>query len=136
MNICYTIPEIWRMIDVIFIFYFGLLFSLLKHLEISPFYPCVPKIRIRWCMVPEILVQQTDGWTEKWHVEVGALHCFSLKIYGFCSSNALYLESLQSISTRMFDTFDNWDHYYFESNPSLELLIKVFFSKKACNVLS
>ena len=117
------------MMDAIFIFYFELLFALLKHLEISPFYPCVPKIRIRWCMVPEILVQQTDGWTEKWHVEVGALHCFSLKIYGFCSSNALYLESLQSISTRMFDTFDNWDHYYFESNLSLELLIKVFLYK-------
>ena len=61
---------------------------------------------------------------------MGALHCFSLKIYGFCSSNALYLESLQSISTRMFDTFDNWDHYYFESNLSLELLIKFFFVKK------
>ena len=42
----------------------------------------------------------------------GALHCFSLKIYGFCSSNVLYLEPLQSISTRMFDTFDNWDHYF------------------------
>ena len=60
----------------------------------------------------------------------GTLYCFSLKIYGFCSSNALYLESLQSISTRMFDTFDNWDHY-FESNLSLELLIKVFLYKKA-----
>ena len=69
---------------------------------------------------------QTDGWTEKWHIEVGTLHCFSLKIYGFCSSNALYPESLPSISTRMFDTFDNWDHYYFELNFSLELLIKVF----------
>ena len=74
---------------------------------------------------------------EKSHIEVGALHCFPLKIYGFCSSNALYLESLQSISTRMFDTFDNWDHYYFESNLSLELLIKVFLYKKhVTNVLS
>ena len=90
MIIYYTVPEIQRMMDVIFIFYFELLFALLKDLGILPFYPCVPKIRIRWCMVPEILVQQTDGWTEKWHVEVGALHCFSLKIYGFCSSNALY----------------------------------------------
>ena len=68
---------------------------------------------------------QTDGWTEKWHIEVGNLHCFSLKIYVFFSSNALYLESLQSISTRMFDTFENWDHYYFESNLSLEVLTKV-----------
>ena len=30
----------------------------------------------------------------------------------------------------MFDTFDNWDHYYFESNLSLELLINVFLYKK------
>ena len=73
---------------------------------------------------------QTDGWTEKWHIEVDALHCFSLKLYGFCSSDALYSESLPSISTRMFDTFDNWDHYYFKSNLSLELLIKVFLYKK------
>ena len=66
---------------------------------------------------------------------MGALHCFSLKTYGLCSSNVLYLESLQSISTRMFDTFGNLDHYYFESNLGLELLIKVFY-KKSCNVLS
>ena len=78
-------------------------------------------------MVPEIVPEgQTDGWIEKWHIEVGALHCFSLKINGFCSSNALYSESLQSISTRMFDTFDNRDHYHFELNLSLQLLIKVF----------
>ena len=82
-----------------------------KNLEKSLFYPCALKIRIRWCMVPEILAWRTD-W------------CFSLKIYGFCSSNALYLESLQSISTRMFDAFDNRDHF-FESNHSLELLVKV-----------
>ena len=60
---------------------------------------------------------------------MGALYCFSLKIYGFCNSNALYSESLQGISTRMFNTFDNWDHY-FESHLSLKLLIKVFFIKK------
>ena len=59
----------------------------------------------------------------------GTLYCFSLKIYGFCSSNTLYSDSLQSISTRMFHTFDNWDHY-FESNLNLELLIQVFFIKK------
>ena len=34
MIICYTGPEIWRMMAVIFIFYFELLFALLKHLEI------------------------------------------------------------------------------------------------------
>ena len=32
------------------------------HLEISLFYICVPKIMIRWCMVPEIWCT-TDKWT-------------------------------------------------------------------------
>ena len=49
-----------------------------------------------------VCYRKTDGLTEKWHIEVGALHCFPLKIYGFCSCNALYSES-----NRMFDTFDN-----------------------------
>ena len=39
-----------------------------KRLEISSFYTCVPKMMIRWCMVPEIWYA-TDGrmdrWTEK-----------------------------------------------------------------------
>ena len=78
---------------VIFIFHFRLFFVLLqggkspltaqkiktskkwkKHLEISSFYTCVPKIMIRWCMVPEIWCatdEQTDGW-KKWHKEMGA----------------------------------------------------------------
>ena len=49
-----------------------------KHLEISSFYTCVPKIMIRWCMVPEIWCvtdRQMDRWTDrwkKWHIEVGA----------------------------------------------------------------
>ena len=63
------------------------------------------------------------------HIEVGALHGFSLKIYEFCSSNALYSESLQSISGRMFDTFDNWDSYYFESNSAWNRLSKFFIKK-------
>ena len=44
----------------------------------SSFYICVPKIMIRWCMVPEIW-RTTDGqadrwtdWGKKWHIEVGA----------------------------------------------------------------
>ena len=65
--ICYTVPEIWQVTDVI-IFHFGLFFSLLppnnpknenfkknekKHLDISSFYTSVPKIMI--ChTVPEI----------------------------------------------------------------------------------
>ena len=46
-----------------------------KGLEISSFYTCVPKMMIRWCMVPEYGMQQTEGWTDgqkKWHIEVGA----------------------------------------------------------------
>ena len=46
-----------------------------KSLEISSFYTCVPKMMIRWCMVPEIWYA-TDGrmdrWTEKSGIEVGA----------------------------------------------------------------
>ena len=51
-----------------------------KLLEISPFYTCVPKIMITWCIVPEIwyVTEWTDGWTDgqmdgwkKWHIEVG-----------------------------------------------------------------
>ena len=91
-------------------------------------YPCVGSDDI-W-FLRYLCDGQTDGWMEKSHIEVGALHCFPLKIYGFCSSNALYLESLQSVSTRMVDFFVIWDHYYFESNLSLELLIKVFLIKK------
>ena len=59
--------EICCLTYVIVISHFGLFFALLpnspknqdfekwkKHLEISLFYICVPKIMIRWCMVPEI----------------------------------------------------------------------------------
>ena len=45
-----------------------------KHLEISSFYTCVPKIMIRWCTVPERWCV-TDGQTgeqKKWHIEVRA----------------------------------------------------------------
>ena len=49
-----------------------------KHLEISSFYICVPKIMIRWSMVPEIQCmtdKRTDRWTDgrkNLHREVGA----------------------------------------------------------------
>ena len=61
MIICYTIPEIWYMTDVI-TFYFGLFFALLspnspknqtfkkvgkKCQDISSFYTCAPQIMIR-----------------------------------------------------------------------------------------
>ena len=60
-----------------------------------------------------------DGWMEKWHIEVGALHCFSSKIYGLCCSNALYSESLQCISTRII--------WYFSYLRSLLFQIKSQF---------
>ena len=48
-----------------------------KHLDMSSFYTCVPKIMITWCMVPEksyVMDGQTDGQKrqKKWHIEVGA----------------------------------------------------------------
>ena len=76
--ICYTDPEIWCVTDVIVIFYFGLLFALLqpkkskwkknekKCLEISSFYIPVPKIIIRWCMVPEIWCATDRQTSDKW----------------------------------------------------------------------
>ena len=44
-----------------------------KHLEISLFYTCVPKIMFLWCTVPKIW-WATDGRKDgkKWHIEVGA----------------------------------------------------------------
>ena len=35
-----------------------------EHLEISSFYICIPKIMIRWCMVPEIWCA-SDGWMDE-----------------------------------------------------------------------
>ena len=66
--LCYTVPEIWCVTDVIVIFHFGLFFALLlpnspknenfkkmkKSLEISSFYTSVPKIMIIWYTVPGI----------------------------------------------------------------------------------
>ena len=58
----------------------------------------------------------------------GSKNCFSLIKYGFCSSNALYSESL---SFRMFifilTPFHTWDCYYFVLNLRLVLPIKLFF---------
>ena len=81
-------------------------------------------------MVPEI-VWRTDWWMNgEVTYRDGCPALLFIKNIWIYNSNALYSESLQSISIRMFDTFDNWDHY-FESNLSLELLIKVFLYKKA-----
>ena len=76
---------LWCVTNVIVISHFELFFALTaqkikilkkwnKHLEISSFYICVLKIKIRWCTVPEICCV-TDGRTDrrkKWHIEVGA----------------------------------------------------------------
>ena len=66
MIICYTVPEIRCVTDVI-IYHFGLFFALLpparkikikkiekKHLEVSSFYTSVPKFTIICYTVPEI----------------------------------------------------------------------------------
>ena len=88
MITCYTVPEIWRITDVIVIFYFGLFLpfyppnspknqnfkKIKKTVGDTSFYTCVSKIMIRWCMVPEkwcVTDRQTDG-QKKWHIEVGA----------------------------------------------------------------
>ena len=96
MIIFYTIPEIWRRMDVIFSFHFGLFFALLtplqseksklkkkmkiKRPEISSFYPCVPKFMFTWCIQKlwsqgvrflRYDTQETDG-QKKWNIGVGA----------------------------------------------------------------
>ena len=80
MIICYTVPEIWHMMNIISIFHFELFFcpftpmtarktnffqKMQKSLEISLFCTCVPKIMIKWCTVPEIWFV-TDGRKERW----------------------------------------------------------------------
>ena len=85
--ICYNVPEISPVTNAIAFFHFGLfcaLFTLVtaqkikiskkkkkKKNEKNPaglsFYTCVPKIMIRWCMVPEMwgtMDRQIDGQME------------------------------------------------------------------------
>ena len=68
MIVCYTVPEIWRMMNVIVILHLGLFLALYpltakrfkilkklkKILEISSLYISVTKIMIICCTVPEI----------------------------------------------------------------------------------
>ena len=78
MTICYTVPEIWHVINVLAIFHFGPFFALFpsnspknqnfkkkwkKYLEISSFYTGVPKIMIIcytvteiWCVTDVIVI--------------------------------------------------------------------------------
>ena len=90
MIICYTLPEIWHVMDVIVIFSFWAIFypnsqknqnykKMKRTPEISSFYTCVPKIMVRWWRFLRYGMQQTDGQTDrwmdggkKWHKEVGA----------------------------------------------------------------
>ena len=72
--ICYTVPEIRYVTDVICIFHSGLFLpfypltaqkfkikkKIEKRLEISSFSTCVTKIMITWCTIPEIWYV-TDG---------------------------------------------------------------------------
>ena len=84
MIICFIVPEIWHVTDVIVIFHFGLFSALLppppsspknknfkkkrkKHLEISPFYTTVPKITIicftvQWCSLTFWALPQSGEW--------------------------------------------------------------------------
>ena len=70
MIICYTVPEIRCVTDVIFSFHLELFFALLppnnpkNHLEIS-FYTCEPKIMITWCTVLWYSPQRMDGRTDR-----------------------------------------------------------------------
>ena len=62
--------------------------------------------------------------------------CLLLLKYGSCSNNALYLASLSFIITVfLLPPFNIWDCYYFKSNLILVLIIKMFFTKKTCNVV-
>ena len=68
MIICYTVPEIWHVTDVLLFFILGYTFPFYPHnspknenfkkmkkgLEISSFYTSVPKIIIIYYTVPEI----------------------------------------------------------------------------------
>ena len=78
MTICYTVPEIWHVMNVLAIFHFGPFFALFpsnspknqnfkkkwkKYLEISSFYTGVPKIMIIcytvteiWCVTDVIVI--------------------------------------------------------------------------------
>ena len=102
MTICYTVPEIWCVMDAVFIFHFGLFFALLAPLPKAskikilekrkkPWkyqyyrnYTCVSKILIPGCICHNLQLLrygapwrdgQIDGETGrqiKWHREVSA----------------------------------------------------------------
>ena len=83
--ICYTVPEIWHVGNVISIFHLGYFFCPFtalqiflklkkkKHMEISSFNISVPKTIITWYMVPEIWCTNNGQMhrQKEWHIEVG-----------------------------------------------------------------
>ena len=89
MIIWYTIPKIWHVTDVMLFLILGYFLHFYpltcpknenfkkmkkKHLEISALYTCVPKIMIKWCIVPEkwCVMDRRSDRRKKWHIEVGA----------------------------------------------------------------
>ena len=53
-------------------------------------------------------------------------HCFSLVMYGFCSSSAFDSAVPSFMFIFLLTSFDAINSYYFKSNPSPVLFIKVF----------
>ena len=80
-----------------------------KHLEISSFCICVPKIMTRWCTVPEICCAMegwTDGW-KKWHTEVGAPPK---------NHNQIYKKKSTPASLKMIFPQEQTIHFHINSN--------------------
>ena len=63
-----------------------------------------------------------------------ARRCFSLVTYGLCTNNTLYSASLSFMFIFFLTSFDATDCYCFKSNLRLVLLIKMFLTKKTCNL--
>ena len=110
MIICYTVYEIRCVRDMIFVSHFRLFFALLppnnqknqnfrkmiKHLEISSFPTCVPKIMITWCLVPETwsptdgrIDVRTDGKSDiwRWVPDLKNIACWIFYFYSRSTSN-------------------------------------------------
>ena len=62
-----------------------------KHLGMLPFYTCVPKITIIWCMLPEIW-NMTDNFLSFWAIfcPFTPLLTLKIKIWNKCKKTWLY----------------------------------------------
>ena len=56
MIICYTIPEMWHMVDVIVIFYFGLFFAILPTPPSPPLAPQKSKLQKKEKKMPRDVI--------------------------------------------------------------------------------